>query len=174
MAVLPAVVAPEQLPRANARLAGTLTVTDQFIARPLGGVLFAAAVALPFFLGAAGLAASGLLLLTLSGSFRVARAETTASNLGTEIVEGVRWLWRHRLLRTLALTLGILDITVVAQNAITVLYAEERLGLHAATYGVFIATYGVGGVLGSLVAGRVIAWLGDGRVLRLAIVIEAA
>jgi len=174
VAVLPAVVAPEQLPRANARLAGTLTVTDQFIARPLGGVLFAAAVALPFLLGAAGLAASGLLLLTLSGRFRVVRAEARTTSLGAEIAEGVRWLWRHRLLRTLALTLGFLDITVVAQNAIMVLYAEERLGLHAATYGVFIATYGVGGVLGSLSAGRVIAWLGDGRVLRLAIVIEAA
>ena len=173
-AALPAVVPPEQLPRANARLAGTLTVTSQFIARPLAGILFAAAIALPFLLGAAGLAASGLLLLTLSGSFRVTRGETPASGLGTEIVEGVRWLWQHRLLRTLALTLGILDITVVAQNAITVLYAEERLGLHAATYGLFVATYGAGGLIGSLVAARVIARLGEERVLRLAIVIEAA
>ncbi|MDP9373173.1 MAG: MFS transporter, partial [Chloroflexota bacterium] len=50
--VLPAVVPREQLPRANARLSGIATVTNHFIGKPLGGLLFAAAAALPFLLGA--------------------------------------------------------------------------------------------------------------------------
>lgn len=43
--VVPTVVPAATLPRANARLAGTLTVTNQFAGPPLGGFLFAAAAA---------------------------------------------------------------------------------------------------------------------------------
>lgn len=175
VALLPAIVPRDSLPRANARLAGTFTVTNQFTGPPLGGLLFGLAAAVPFLFGAGGLAAASALLVVLRGSFRVARPAPTpvsAVNLRAEIAEGVRWLWRHRLLRALALTLGLLDITLVAQNAITVLFAEERLGLSDAGYGLLVASYGVGGVLGSLIADRVIARLGDWRELRLAIVIE--
>jgi MFS family permease len=173
--VLPELVPPAALPRANARLAGTLTVTNQFLGPPLGGILFALAAALPFLLGAGGLAAAAALILALQGTFKVARAvDAPASDLRAEIVAGIRWLWRHRLLRTLALALALLNITLVAQVSIMVLFAQERLGLGAMGYGVLVATYGIGGVAGSLVAHRVIAWLGAGRTLRLAICIETA
>lgn len=175
VAVLPAVAPRDALPRANAQLAGTLTVTNQFVGPPLGGLLFATAAALPFLLGAGGLAAAAALILALRGSFKVERAAgKPATTLAAEIAEGVRWLWGHRLLRTLALALGLLNLTLVAQNAIMVLYARERLGLGPAGYGVLVATYGAGGALGSVVAGWVIARLGASRALRLAIVIEAA
>ncbi|MBX6343266.1 MAG: MFS transporter, partial [Thermomicrobiaceae bacterium] len=174
VALVPSLVRSEDLPAANARLSGTLTVANQFLARPLGGLLFAAAAALPFLLGATGLAASALLLGTLPGRVMAAHRRQRVAGLGSEILEGIRWLWRHRLLRTLALTLGLLNFAVMAQNAILVLYAQERLGLQARTYGLFVATYGAGGVVGSLLAARVIAWLGAGRLLRLAILIEAA
>lgn len=52
--ILPALVLRVGLPRANARLSAALTVTNQFIGPPLGGALFAAAVALPFLVGAGG------------------------------------------------------------------------------------------------------------------------
>ncbi len=173
--VLPAIVQRDGLPTANARLAGTLTVTNQFVGPPLGGLLFATVAALPFLLGAGGLAAAAALILALRGQFRAARAEgAPPGDLRAEIAEGVRWLWRQRLLRTLALALALLNLTLVAQNAVMVLFARERLGLGPAGYGSLVATYGVGGVLGSLVAGRVIARLGAGRTLRLAMIIEAA
>ena len=54
-AVLPSVVPRDDLPRANARLAGLLTITNQFVGPPLGGFLFGVAAALPFLLGAGGL-----------------------------------------------------------------------------------------------------------------------
>ncbi len=173
--VLPAVVARADLPRANARLAGTVTVTNQFVGPPLGGFLFALAASLPFLLGAGGLAAAAALILALRGSFRAERqAGAPPPALWGEIVEGVRWLWGHGLLRTIALSLALLNIPLVAQVSIMVLVAEQRLGLSPAGYGLLVATYGVGGVLGSMVAGRVIDRLGTSRTLRLAIVIEAA
>ncbi|MDP8922605.1 MAG: MFS transporter [Chloroflexota bacterium] len=174
-AVLRVLVPREELPSANARLAGTITVTNQFVGPSLGGFLFAGAAALPFLLGAGGLAAAAALVVALRGSFRVARAEgVPPPGLRAEVVEGIRWLLRHRLLRTLALALALLNLTLVAQVSIMVLFARDRLGVGPAGYGILVTTYGLGGVLGSLVAHRVIARLGAGRTLRLAMLIEAA
>jgi MFS family permease len=171
--VLPAIVEREALPEANARLAGTVTVTNQFVGPPLGGLLFATAAALPFLLGAGGLVVAAGLILALRGSFRAVRLYGQPPGaLWAEIAEGVRWLSRHRLLRTIAIALALLNVTVVAQVSIMVLFAQEQLGVGPAGYGVLIATYGVGGVMGSIVAGRVIARMGAGRVLRVAMIIE--
>lgn len=173
--IVPTVVPREALPRANARLAGTLTVTNQFAGPPLGGLLFATAPALPFLLGGGGLAVAAVLVLALRGTFTVAGpAGTAPAGLRAEAAEGIRWLWRHRLLRAISLALALLNLTLVAQVSVMVLFAEERLGLDPSGYGILVATYGVGGVLGSLVAHRVIAWLGEGRTLRLAVLVEAA
>jgi MFS family permease len=171
--VLPAIVEREALPEANARLAGTVTVTNQFVGPPLGGLLFATAAALPFLLGAGGLVVAAGLILALRGSFRAVRLDGQPPGaLWAEIAEGVRWLSRHRLLRTIAIALALLNVTVVAQVSIMVLFAQEQLGVGPAGYGVLIATYGIGGVVGSIVAGRVIARLGASRVLRIAMIIE--
>jgi MFS family permease len=120
-ALLPAVVPREQLTRANAWLSGTMSVTNQFIGLPLGGFLFAKAAALPFALGAGGLAIAASVLITLRGSFRPMRDHQPATTLRTEIGEGIVWLWRHRLLRTTAVTLGVLNLLLVAQVSIMVL-----------------------------------------------------
>ena len=173
--VLPAVVPRDRLPEANARLSGTLTVANHFVGKPLGGLLFAVAAALPFLLGAGGLAAAAALVLALRGTFKVERVEgTPPAALRAEIAAGVRWLWRHRLLRTLALTLAFLDVTLVAWDSVLVLVARERLGIGEAGYGVFLMTHAGGAVLGSLVAGRIIARLGAGRVLRIGLFVEVA
>jgi MFS family permease len=173
--VLPAVVRREALPEANARLAGTVSATNQFLGPPLGGALFAAAAALPFLVGAGGLAAAAMLIAALRGTFAVARADDAPPpDLRAEIAAGIRWLWGHRLLRTLALTLAILNITLVAQVSIMVLFARERLGLGPAGFGVLLTAYGLGGLLGSVVAGRIIGWLGASWVLRFALIAEAA
>ena len=174
-AVVPAVVPRADLARANARLGGTWTVANQFVGPPLGGFLFSTAASFPFLLGAGGLAAAAGLLTALRGSFKAVRKEgAPRGDLRGEIAEGVRWLWRHRLLRTIALSMALLNLTLVAQVSIMVLFAEERLGLGPEGYGALLTAYGVGGVLGSFVADRVLARLGASTYLRLAIVIEAA
>ncbi|MFN8513319.1 MAG: MFS transporter [Thermomicrobiales bacterium] len=172
--VLPTVVRREALTEANARLSGTLSVANQFLGPPLGGALFAVAAALPFLAGAGGLAVAAALIAALRGNFAVVRADNAPPDLRAEIGAGLRWLWGHRLLRTLALTLAVLNITLVAQVSIMVLFARERLGLGPAGFGVLLTAYGLGGLLGSVLAGRVIDRLGASRVLRLAVVIEAA
>lgn len=178
-AIVPAVVRAAALPKANARLGATWTAANRFVGPPVGGALFATAAALPFLLGAAGLAAAAALLATRRGSFateRVADPSGGASrgDLRAEIAEGVRRLWRQRLPRTLTLAMALLNLTFVAQVSIMVLVAEERLGLESAGYGALLTAYGVGGVVGGFAAGRVLARVAEGAYPRPAIAIEAA
>lgn len=170
----PAMVPAEDLPRSNARLSGAVVIANNFIGPPLGGTLFAVTMALPFFVGAGGLGAAALLLLSLRGRFRPERAASQSlRSLPREIGEGVRWLWGQRLLRTMALTLALLNLVLVAQVSVMALFARERLGLGPAGFGVLLAAHATGAVLGSLLAARWIAWLGASRVLRLGLCIEA-
>jgi len=172
-AILPAIVHRDDLTTANARLAGTINVTNQFLGMPLGGLLFARAAFLPFALGAAALAMSASMLAALRGSFDPKQSATSsAGSIRSEIREGIVWLWRQRLLSTMALMLGVLNLTLMSQLGILVLYAEDRLGMSAGGYVALLTASGIGGVLGSVVAGRVIRLIGGGTCLRLAIVIE--
>jgi hypothetical protein len=150
-------VTRRQLPQANARLSGTVTVANYFVGKPLGGSLFALAAALPFLLGAGWLAAAATLVLALRGSSRHGQSgRLVPATLRADIAEGMRWLWCHRLLRAVAATLAVLNVTFVAWNAILVLFAREQLALGPAGFGYLLTAHAAGAVLGSLVAGRII------------------
>ena len=85
----------------------------------------------------------------------------------------MRWLARHRLLRILAVAIALMNFTLSAALSIFVLYAQERLGLGPVGYGALLASLAVGGITASLVAARIIGWLGPATVLRPGLVIES-
>ena len=179
VSVLPALVAREDLQKANGRLYAGQIVANNMAGPPLGGLLFASAVALPFLLDAGTFAAAAALVLTLRGRFFRARSTGTPvagspNTLRAEIAEGLSWLWRHRLLRALAFTIGVMNLTFGAAFAVWVLYAQERLGLGPVGYGALAAAIPVGGVLGRLVVERVTGLLGAGTVLRAGLLVEVA
>src|SRR5579863_1166852 len=64
-AILPALVPPELLPKANGSQQVSLTVGESFVGPPIGSLLFAAAAALPFGMDAASFAGSAALVATL-------------------------------------------------------------------------------------------------------------
>lgn len=173
VSVLPTVVPKTELDRANGRLFGARVVANELAGPPLAGLLFAAAGAVPFLLNAGTFAAASALVLAMRGGFR-ARREGPATTLRAEISEGVRWLWGHRLLRTLALSLGVMNLTLSAVLGIMVLFAQERLGLGPVGYGMLMASVAVGGVAGSVAAGPWISWLGQGTTMRVGLLIEAS
>ena len=63
--ILPALVPPELLPKANGSQQVSLTVGESFLGPPAGSLLFAAAAALPFGLDAASFAGSAALVARL-------------------------------------------------------------------------------------------------------------
>jgi predicted MFS family arabinose efflux permease len=101
-------------------------------------------------------------------------ATAPPTTLRAEIAEGVRWLWRNRLLRILALALGLMNLTLTATESILVLFAQERLGLGPVGYGTLLSSIAVGGVAASLVADRVVARLGAATTMRVGLLIETS
>jgi MFS family permease len=175
VSILPSVVARERLPKANGRLLGARVVAEDLAGPPLGGVLFAAAAAVPFLLDAGTFAAAAVLVAAMRGRFRVERPEEAPpTTLRSEIAEGVWWLWRNRLLRVLALAIGLMNVTLMATASILVLYAKERLGLGPAGYGLLFSSMAVGGIAASLVVERIVGWLGPATTMRVGLLIEAS
>jgi MFS family permease len=153
--LMPSVVAKDQLPLANGRLYGVELVMNQFVGPPLGGLLVALSV--PLALGGSlvgyALAAVGLTLIV--GSFRP-RREGPPTRLTSDIAEGLRYLAGHRVLRTLALMVGVMNLAGAAAFAIFVLYAVTPgpMGLSEPEFGVLITALALGSVAGSFLAAR--------------------
>lgn len=171
-AILPSLVGNDALEAANGRLEGAQIVANQFVGPPLGAWLFGLAVSAPFFLDAGSFAFAAILVLTLRGSFRPDRtvADTT---MRADIAEGVRWLTRHRVLRSLAIALGIINFVGMAAMTVLVLYAKDILHLTNIQYGLLLTGEAAGAVLGSLMASRISVRLGPGTSLAMAITVSA-
>jgi MFS family permease len=154
VALLPSIVTPEGLARANARLLGTYLVGNQLLAPPVGAWLFVMAAALPFAFDAASFLTAALLLAPLLRRHGPARQPQQPRTLRGEIAEGLGWLWRHRTLRLLAVCLAVMNLAGAGTFAIWVLWARQQLGLQGVGFGVLVTAYAAGGLLGTLLAGR--------------------
>lgn len=170
--LMPAVVEKGDLERANGRLWGAEMVMNSFAGPPIGGFLIAVAFAAPFFVNASTFAVSALLIASLTGSYR-STTDPVRRTMRSEIGEGVRWLWNHRLLRTMAIVLGVMNAMITMALATYVLFVQEVLGLEAASFGVLLSAGAVGGVVGSLVASKVSARIGPGASLLTSIGLSA-
>ena len=148
--VLPALVPPELLAKANGSQQVSLTVGESFLGPPAGSLLFAAAAALPFGLDAMSFAGSAALLARLP---RTGEAPPDASHpsIRAQVAEGLRWLARHRLLRVVAVLLGIYNFANQMGQAVLVLLATQTLHVSTRGYGLLLASSAVGSVVGGLV-----------------------
>ena len=171
-ALMPAVVGREHLEAANSRLYAAQISSQEFVGPPLGSLLFGlVAVAAPFFLDAGSFAVAAVLVLLMGGTYRAShRLSPERTSLRSEIGEGLRWLWRHRLLRTLALMLGVWNLLTTAGFAIFVLFATQDLHVSNAGYGLLFSAGAVGSFAGSLLATRLMRALGPGTSLLVAVV----
>ena len=154
--ILPALVPPELLPKANGSQQVSLTVGESFLGPPAGSLLFAAAAALPFGLDAVSFAGSAALLARLPRTGHAAENAENAENakrprIRTQIAEGLRWLARHRLLRVVAVLLGIYNFANQMGQAVLVLLATQTLHVSTRGYGLLLAASAVGSVIGGLV-----------------------
>lgn len=164
--LLPSIVAKEQLERANGRLRGAETVMNQFVGPPVAGLLLGVGFAVPLFVSAGAFAVGAVLVFGLVGTF-APRGQTSSGRIAwrAEIGEGLRALWRHRLLRSLVITIGAINATMAAAVAVYILFAQEVLGLDARSFGLLLTGTALGAVLGSLIADRVSRRLGPGESL---------
>jgi MFS family permease len=169
--IVPSLVDSDDLSRANGRLYAVEMTMNQFIGPPLGGLLVGIA-ATGALVGSAGAyaAAAGALAL-IAGSFRPER-EGQPTRLWTDIAEGVRYLGRHRLLRTLAVLTGVANLWGTAMLTILPLYAvrPSPMDLSEAGYGVLLTTGALGALAGSVLAAPAERLFGRPRLLLVAFV----
>jgi MFS family permease len=153
-AIVPAVVGrdPARLARANSQLGAAQTGGKELAGPPLGGVLFTVAPWAPFLLDAMSFGVGAALIAAIRGRFAPARRAEAPTRLRAEIAEGLRWVWRSRVIRTLAVMAGVVNAVYGAGLAVMVLYAQDVLGLDALGYGLLLAAVAVGVLPGSLIA----------------------
>ena len=168
--LIPSLVRREDLGIANARMQGAFLLTNQLLTPPIGAFLFAAGMALPFATNAACFALGALLVSRVVTSTNSELRER--SDLGSEMVEGFRWLLAHPPMRTLALTILTFNITYGVAWSVLVLYAGERLGMDALGFGLLTTAVAVGGVVGIVSYGRLERRFALGDIMRVGLLIE--
>ena len=171
--IMPSIVDRDRLSRANGRLYAVELMMNQFVGPPLGGFLAVVAIGLVFAGSSAAFVVGAITLASLRGSFRPVAAARDASVL-TDIREGLRYLFGHRLLRTFAIMVGVMNLASSATFAVFVLYAVSPgpMGLNEAGFGVLMTTLAVGSLVGSVVVERVERRLGRARLLFVAVIMS--
>lgn len=167
-ALVPQIVAKEDLPQVNMRLelARSLAIS----AGPaLAGVLVASVSDSTAFIVAAIL--SGAALMTL---WRIRGLVNTATNQGdsraqrsiaTELREGFNAVLQERYLRPVFYTSIVWNLSWFVLHAAYTPYAVRRLGLSEAQVGMTLGIFGVGMILGSFAFGRVVNRFAFGKVV---------
>ena len=91
--IMPAIVQPHQLEKANGRIWSVEGVMNTFAGPPLGSLLLIAAFSLPFFVDAGTFFVAAALVALIPGSFRAERDATAPEqSFRKELGDGVRWL----------------------------------------------------------------------------------
>ena len=171
-AFLPELVPAEHLPKANGRLYTVETITNFFLGQPFGAVLFAVAVGLPFGIDAASFAVAAVLVASIRVAPRKRLVDESESTISfrSGIRESFGWLWRHPLLRTMALMLGTVNMAGMFGVSIFVKFAIETLHVSQRWYGALLALMALGAISGGLIGDRIVLRLGKSLALRLSYV----
>jgi MFS family permease len=144
-AVFPAAVAQNEARGRGAALAGP----------PLGGLLFGIDRALPFVADAISYALASLGLLFIRSDLQNQRDETVTAPepLWRSAATGLRWIWRHPLIRAAIVLIAVSNLVFQALTLVLVVLAQHH-GATATSVGVMLGIYGGGGLVGALVAAR--------------------
>ncbi|WP_308164147.1 MFS transporter [Nonomuraea sediminis] len=167
---LPHLVERDQLVRGNASLEVVRTVAQ--LGGPSAGGYLIQFLTAPFALVATvlGFAWSALCLGTIrKPEFRGAGG----GHLGREIMEGLRFVLGHRLLRRIAGCTATSNLFAAMAQPMVLLLLARELGLGAGAIGLLTALGGIGGLLGAWLIGRLAVRLGQGPTLWLAILVPA-
>ena len=152
-AVIPDLVEPAGFERANSYNQAALVLLGNLLGPPLGAALFVLHHGLPILVDAISFALAAALVFAVRRS-APARVVAPDRHLGRELMEGLGYLWRHKLLRTLCLLLMVANAVGAGIIAILVLYVLEALHLPEAWFGWIVAFYAVGGIAGAALTPR--------------------
>ena len=170
--LLPMIVAKRDLGVANARLITGIVTFNQLAGPPVGALLFGLGRAYPFAAQCTCLALSVVLMLRVRLPAHGRDRTAEPSTIRSDIVEGIRWVWRHAAVRTLVLTIVTFNVTFGAAWSVLVLYSLERLGMGEVGFGLLTSALACGGLVGTLSFGWLERHISLGNIMRGGLVIE--
>ncbi len=168
--LIPGLVAREDLGIANSRMQGAFLLANQLVTPPIGAFLFAIGMALPFATNAACFALGALLVSRVVTSPKIEPRQP--SSVRADMIEGIRWLFADPAMRTLCLTILTFNVTFGAAWSVLVLYAGDRLGMDEVGFGLLTTAVAVGGIVGTILYGRLERRFSMGDILRVGLLIE--
>jgi MFS family permease len=170
--LLPSVVKDEQLESANGKLWSAEFVMNSFIGPPLGSFILGIAIFMPFYIDATTFFISAGLIATLVPSLRPVEnlKKSEKLNFRAEIKEGFGWLWRHELLRPMAIILGALNGIGALTAAVFILFAQEILNTSVFVFALLGTAGAIGGTLGGILGPKISARIGSGPSLFLVLI----
>jgi predicted MFS family arabinose efflux permease len=163
VAALPRVVATAQLPQAAAQNEAAFGAVH-IVGPSIGTFLYQAlGKSAPFLADAISYLVSVVSLLLIKTEFRLAKA-AASTPLRVDIVEGLRWLWHQPLIRYMAFLTGGLNLVNAAIPLVVIVLAKE-MGARDVEIGLIFSIGGIGGIIGSLIGGRIQKRFSFGQVI---------
>lgn len=154
VAALTRVVNKAQLPQASAQNEAGF-IAAGLVGAPLGGFLYQSISRLfPFIFDSISYLFSAISLLFIRTTFQEERA-TAERHLGREVREGLSWLWHHPLIRFMAFVTGGSNFVFSGSGLILIVLAQQVMGASETEIGIMFSIGAVGGIIGSLVGGRI-------------------
>ncbi len=156
-AALPRVVSQEQLSAATAQNEFVYSVSG-LLGPSFSGILYAVGNAMPFLADAVSYVISVCSLLFIKTQFQQERTAVPGGEgrfiprMWTEILDGIRWLWHHPVIRFLAVLVSGLNLCDVGYVLIVLVLAQQQHASKLAT-GLILASGGIGSILGAFIAG---------------------
>ena len=171
-AALPGVVRRPQLDRANGRIQMAQVTIDNFVATPIGGILFALSLALPLWVGTIGylVPIALALLLPLSAARPLQSPPDTIVAREPDIAPAGAEAEAVPVAPTASVSAGVLFTSVVGSalsfaQAASILFFLDAQHVPAAAIGFVTAGVGVGALLGSVIASGLVSRFGRGPVM---------
>lgn len=166
-AAVPMLVPDELLDRANARLIAAITLLDNVVGVALGALLFTVFTELPFLVDAATFVIGAAVVAGIQRPLQGDRVAAASASVREDIVEGGRFLLKNRFLRGTMIGVTLSNVAGNIAFGVFVLLVVDEVGAPEAAFGLVLGVGAIGGVLGSLSAGRIVERFGRQRVMGL-------
>jgi MFS family permease len=167
---LPSLVKDEELAEGNAKLQASASAAS-LGGRGLSGIVTQAVGATAsVIVNAASFLVSAACLLAIRAPEPRKSAPPQRARLRRDVIEGMRLVFRDPYLRPMTLAGALANFALDGYAAIVVVFLVRVVGVSAGLVGLLLAIPGVGGLLGALVARRLVARLGTGRGLLVGVV----
>lgn len=164
---LPRIVDRKSLVMANARLGQSETVAGTAGPAIGGALLNLIGVPILFLVDAAINAVAAILQARIKVQEPLPEPRPIGRHVGHEIAEGMRYTYRHRTLRPLAISVHIWFLANSIVTTVFPVFVLRKLEMPSWAFGIALACSGIGGFLGALIAPRVGRRLGAGKAILL-------